>query len=117
MGARTDAWGSTSTASRRDRRSDAVVERVRRDFEGGVRAGVMTTPTVFVDGVATGVPRRVLDDSRCVIRHIGRIDAPVSGALRRDLRRNRYDERVRIPKRHAMHSADRRAETRKDTYV
>jgi protein-disulfide isomerase len=30
-----------------ERRSDAVVERVRRDFRGGVRAGVVTTPTAF----------------------------------------------------------------------
>jgi protein-disulfide isomerase len=33
-----------------DRRSEAVAERVRRDFEGGVRAGVVGTPTVFADG-------------------------------------------------------------------
>lgn len=33
-----------------DRRSDAVVARVRRDFESGVRAGVVTTPTAFIDG-------------------------------------------------------------------
>jgi protein-disulfide isomerase len=33
-----------------DRRSDAVGERVRSDFRGGVRAGVPTTPTLFVDG-------------------------------------------------------------------
>ena len=33
-----------------DRRSDAVTDRVRRDFESGVRAGVVTTPTVFVAG-------------------------------------------------------------------
>jgi protein-disulfide isomerase len=33
-----------------DRRSEAVVERVRRDFSSGVRAGVVTTPTVFVGG-------------------------------------------------------------------
>jgi protein-disulfide isomerase len=33
-----------------DRRSGAVVERVRRDFEGGVRAGVTATPTVFAKG-------------------------------------------------------------------
>lgn len=33
-----------------DRRSDAVIDRVRRDFESGVRAGVVTTPTVFVAG-------------------------------------------------------------------
>jgi protein-disulfide isomerase len=31
----------------RDRRSDAVVARVKRDFESGVRAGVVTTPTLF----------------------------------------------------------------------
>ena len=40
-----------------DRRSQAVVERVERDFRSGVRAGVMTTPTLFVDGRAhPGVP-------------------------------------------------------------
>jgi protein-disulfide isomerase len=33
-----------------DRRSDAVRERVREHFHGGVRAGVVTTPTVFADG-------------------------------------------------------------------
>ncbi len=33
-----------------DRRSDAVRERVRRDFQSGVRAGVVTTPTVFAGG-------------------------------------------------------------------
>jgi protein-disulfide isomerase len=33
-----------------DRRSDRVVERVRADFHGGVRAGVATTPTLFADG-------------------------------------------------------------------
>lgn len=33
-----------------DRRSDVVAERVRGDFQGGVRAGVITTPTLFADG-------------------------------------------------------------------
>jgi protein-disulfide isomerase len=33
-----------------DRRSDAVGDRVRRDFRSGVRAGVVTTPTVFAGG-------------------------------------------------------------------
>jgi protein-disulfide isomerase len=33
----------------RDRRSEAVAERVASDFRTGVRAGVMTTPTLFVD--------------------------------------------------------------------
>jgi protein-disulfide isomerase len=31
-----------------DRRSPAVAERVQRDFRGGVRAGVVTTPTLVV---------------------------------------------------------------------
>jgi protein-disulfide isomerase len=33
-----------------DRRSEAVAERVQRDFRAGVRAGVVTTPTLFVEG-------------------------------------------------------------------
>jgi protein-disulfide isomerase len=40
-----------------DRRSQEVAERVERDFRSGIRAGVATTPTLFVDGVAhPGVP-------------------------------------------------------------
>jgi protein-disulfide isomerase len=31
-----------------DRRSEAVLTRVKRDFHSGVRAGVVTTPTAFV---------------------------------------------------------------------
>jgi protein-disulfide isomerase len=33
-----------------ERRSEDVRARVRRDFESGVRAGVVTTPTVFAGG-------------------------------------------------------------------
>jgi protein-disulfide isomerase len=33
-----------------DRRSEAVAARVKRDFKSGVRAGVVTTPTVFCGG-------------------------------------------------------------------
>ncbi len=33
-----------------DRRSTAVSERVRADFEAGIRAGVVTTPTAFAGG-------------------------------------------------------------------
>ena len=33
-----------------DRRSEAVVARVRGDFDSGVRAGVVTTPTLFAGG-------------------------------------------------------------------
>jgi protein-disulfide isomerase len=36
----------------RDRRSPALGERVRRDFEGGIRAGVAATPAAFLDGTA-----------------------------------------------------------------
>jgi protein-disulfide isomerase len=40
-----------------DRRAPAVAERVERDFRSGIRAGVTTTPTLFVDGRAhPGVP-------------------------------------------------------------
>ena len=40
-----------------DRRSQAVAERVERDFRSGIRAGVTTTPTQFVGGRAhPGVP-------------------------------------------------------------
>ena len=33
-----------------DRRSEAVAARVQRDFQSGIREGVMTAPTLFVDG-------------------------------------------------------------------
>jgi protein-disulfide isomerase len=40
-----------------DRRLEAVAERVERDFRSGIRAGVTTTPTLFVDGEPhPGVP-------------------------------------------------------------
>jgi protein-disulfide isomerase len=40
-----------------DRRSEAVADRVQRDFRAGVRAGVVTTPTLFVEGEPhQGVP-------------------------------------------------------------
>lgn len=44
-----------------DRRSEGVAARVERDFRSGVRAGVMTTPTLFVDGRPhPGVPDAAL---------------------------------------------------------
>jgi protein-disulfide isomerase len=40
-----------------DRRDPARAERIEGDFRSGIRAGVATTPTQFVDGVAhPGVP-------------------------------------------------------------
>jgi protein-disulfide isomerase len=46
-----------------DRRSDEVLARVKRDFQSGVRAGVVTTPTVFAgERTYTGrIDARTLD--------------------------------------------------------
>jgi protein-disulfide isomerase len=46
-----------------DRRGDAVLARVNRDFTSGVRAGVVTTPTVFAGGMmhAGQIDERTLD--------------------------------------------------------
>ena len=45
----------------RDRRADALAARVDRDFRSGIRAGVTSTPTLFVDGMAhPGVPDAAL---------------------------------------------------------
>jgi protein-disulfide isomerase len=51
-----------------DRRSDVVAARVEADFRSGIRAGITTTPTQFVDGVAhPGVPEgEVLERLRAV---------------------------------------------------
>jgi protein-disulfide isomerase len=38
----------------RDRRSDQVAARVRRDFEPGIRAGIGSTPAAFVKGGLVG---------------------------------------------------------------
>ncbi|MBV9213605.1 MAG: DsbA family protein [Actinobacteria bacterium] len=44
-----------------DRRSEAVADRVERDFRSGLRGGVVTTPTLFVGGRAfPGVPGAAL---------------------------------------------------------
>ena len=46
-----------------DRRSESVAQRVERDFRSGIRAGVTTTPTLFVEGDAhPGVPKGELID-------------------------------------------------------
>ena len=59
-----------------DRRSEAVAERVTRDFRSGIRAGVMTTPTLFVDGeLFGGLPGPEL------------LDAPAGAAASRPARR------------------------------
>jgi protein-disulfide isomerase len=44
-----------------DRRSDEVAARVDRDFRAGVRAGIVSTPTLFLEGVEhRGVPDAAL---------------------------------------------------------
>jgi protein-disulfide isomerase len=47
---RAQALGLDLERFERDRRSEAVAARVKRDFSSGVRAGVVTTPTLFVAG-------------------------------------------------------------------
>jgi protein-disulfide isomerase len=53
--ARAETLGLDSDRFETDRRSAAVRDRVKRDFRSGVRAGVVTTPALFVweDGAAT----------------------------------------------------------------
>jgi len=47
-----------------DRRSPEVAERVDADFRSGIRAGVATTPTQFVNGASyPGVPSAGLRDA------------------------------------------------------
>jgi protein-disulfide isomerase len=48
--ARAERLGLDMERFEADRRSDAVADRVREDFRGGVRAGVATTPTLFFAG-------------------------------------------------------------------
>jgi protein-disulfide isomerase len=44
-----------------DRHSQEVATRVRRDFESGIRAGVATTPTLFIDNEPhAGIPDQAL---------------------------------------------------------
>jgi protein-disulfide isomerase len=47
---RAERFGLELERFERERRSDAVAERVRRDFEGGLRSGVTATPTAFANG-------------------------------------------------------------------
>ena len=48
--ARAEALGLDLERFEADRRSQRVADRVRAQFRGGVRAGVVTTPTLFRDG-------------------------------------------------------------------
>lgn len=48
--ARAERLGLDAQTFESDRRSPAVRARVRGDFRTGVRAGVVATPTLFIDG-------------------------------------------------------------------
>jgi protein-disulfide isomerase len=48
--ARARRFGLDLERFERDRRAAEVAARVRRDFDGGIRAGVTGTPTAFLDG-------------------------------------------------------------------
>ena len=48
--ARAEALGLDVARFDADRRSDAVMAVVKAQFRGGVRAGVVTTPTAFAEG-------------------------------------------------------------------
>jgi protein-disulfide isomerase len=51
---RAERLGLDLDSFNRDRRSDRVAQRVRDDFESGIRAGVTGTPTAYVDGSPLG---------------------------------------------------------------
>jgi protein-disulfide isomerase len=48
--ARAEALGLDVARFERDRRSEAVAARIQRDVRGGMRAGVVTTPTIWWAG-------------------------------------------------------------------
>ena len=59
--ARAEGLGLDVDRFEADRRSEAVLARVKRDFDAGIRTGVVTTPTLFVDGAAhAGAPSEEL---------------------------------------------------------
>jgi protein-disulfide isomerase len=57
---RAEALGLDVARFDADRRSPAVTDSVRAQFRSGVRAGVATTPTMFVDGERHGRPDAAL---------------------------------------------------------
>jgi protein-disulfide isomerase len=51
-----------------DRRSDAVTARIKRDFDSGIRAGVVTTPTLFgAPGTGVKLTGRIPADKLTVL--------------------------------------------------
>ena len=44
-----------------DMQSEAVLQKVRNDQRGGTRAGVRSTPALFVNGRQTTVPQNPVD--------------------------------------------------------
>jgi protein-disulfide isomerase len=61
---RAERFGLDLARFEADRRSEAVAERIDTHFRDGIRAGVATTPTQFVDGRAfPGIPGASLRDA------------------------------------------------------
>jgi protein-disulfide isomerase len=56
--ARAERLGLDVTRFDADRRSDAVIARVQRDFRSGIRAGAASTPAAFVAGERLEDPLR-----------------------------------------------------------
>jgi protein-disulfide isomerase len=56
----------------RDRRSDAIAARVKEQWRAGVRAGVVSTPTLFVRGAAVS--------GRATMEAVARIEPPTGPA-------------------------------------
>lgn len=54
--ARVESLGLDVDRFERDRRSDAVADRVKRDFRDGIKAGMTGTPGVFFGGDLLGEP-------------------------------------------------------------
>ena len=84
--ARAERSGSTSRASTPTAARPAVPARVRRAFRAGIRAGVATTPTAFLDGVLH--PGRA-GRPRCGRVCIVRTDRTDDGTLRDGIDRKR----------------------------
>ncbi|MCX6385040.1 MAG: DsbA family protein [Solirubrobacterales bacterium] len=55
--ARAEALGLDVERFDTERRSPAVISRIKRDFSSGIRGGIATTPTVAIDGrLYPGIP-------------------------------------------------------------
>jgi protein-disulfide isomerase len=78
--ARCEALGLDLERFERDRRGDAVAERVRRDVHDALRAGATATPTVWIAGDDPGLLDTMVTFG---IREARRIGPPTDGRARK----------------------------------